>query len=178
VGLKPDKTGAIVRHVDGKRNDSPSSEAVEMMEIDSILPKVDLKGAFGLDADLPVIRSKLHGHRGIAYYDPKKVERVTLDPAYHRFPVSCSTKAQADGIKAAFSKSVALNNPKDPRKLVFVVLPGHGVVIVEKWEPGKEPFQLIWESFDNDSIKIDNLIPQGPFTYELNANGKMGFKDD
>ena len=40
VGVRPDGSGAQVRQVEGKRNDPPSSEAVEMMDMDSLLPHI------------------------------------------------------------------------------------------------------------------------------------------
>ncbi|MGH2626045.1 MAG: hypothetical protein ACRDHY_05285, partial [Anaerolineales bacterium] len=68
VGVRPGASGAIVRHVEGKRNDSPSSEAVELMEMDSALPRMRLGEGFDNQAAVPVLRSKLHGHRAIAAY--------------------------------------------------------------------------------------------------------------
>jgi hypothetical protein len=61
-GVRRDRKGAIVRHVEGKRNDPPCSEAVEMIEMDSSLPRVELKMEAGRFL-VPVLRSKLHGHR-------------------------------------------------------------------------------------------------------------------
>ena len=40
VGIRPDGRGALVRHVEGHANHSPSTEAVEMMAIDRVLPTV------------------------------------------------------------------------------------------------------------------------------------------
>ncbi|MGC8863037.1 MAG: FGGY-family carbohydrate kinase, partial [Armatimonadota bacterium] len=45
---------------------------------------------------VPVVRSKLHGHRGVSAYDPRYVEFVPLAPAYYAYPVSCGTRAQAE----------------------------------------------------------------------------------
>jgi hypothetical protein len=176
VGVKPDGQGALVRHVEGIRNDSPSSEAVELIEMDSSLPQIDLGQEWGFDARVPVARSKLHGHRGMRSYDPHWVEHVFLDKPYYHYPVSCSTEAQAHAIQSAFARSQALTNPDDPRQVVFTVLPGHGLVIVEKWVPGKTPFQVIWEFMDAGLIEIDNLIPQGPLTYVPDKDGKMNLQ--
>jgi hypothetical protein len=165
VGVREDGEGAVVRHVHGKRNDPPSSEAVEMMAIDLSLPRIKLRPEWGIPARVPVVRSKLHGHRGVAGYDPERVEFVPLDPPYYTYPVSCATEAQAQGIVAAFARSEALRNPDDPRKLVFTVLPGHGVVIAEKWVAGTQPFQTMVEFMDAGYLKVDNLIPQGPLQY-------------
>jgi hypothetical protein len=173
VGIRPDGAGAQVRHVEGKRNDPPSSEAVEMMDMDYLLPRVDYASVGGIKSDVPVIRSKLHGHRGVKSFNPKLVEYVPLDPPYYHYLVSCATEAQARGIKAAFSRSEALGNPKDPRQIAFTVLPGHGVVMAEKWQAGKVPFQVIWDAMDAGDLVIDPHVPQGPMKYVADAGGQM-----
>jgi len=173
VGVRPDGKGALVRHIEGHPNDPPSSEAVELIEMDAPLPRIQLEAEWGIAAPVPVIRSKLHGHRGVSAYDPRLVEHVWLDPAYYYYPVSCATGAQAQGIRLAFSRSESLLNPSDPRLLVFTVLPGHGLVMVEKWVPGKEPFQLLWEYMDAGYLDVDTIVPQGPFTFQEDPSGKM-----
>ncbi len=85
VGIRPDGLGAQVRHVAGRENISPSSEAVEMMDMDGVLPTVEIEG---LPGKLPVIRSKLHGHRGVHLYNPEFVEFVPLDPPFYHYLVS------------------------------------------------------------------------------------------
>jgi hypothetical protein len=160
VGVREDGEGALVRHVEGKQKDPPSSEAVELIDMDAPLPRIKLDGK-----NVPVVRSKLHGHRSVAGFNPVLVEHVPLNLPYYYFPVSCATKAQAEGIKKAFSYSKALQNPGDPRQIVFTVLPGHGVVIAEKWVRGKDPFQVIWEAMDAGDLRIDSHIPQGMHTY-------------
>jgi hypothetical protein len=175
VGVRPDGKGALVHHVEGKRNDPPSSEAVEMMAMDQPLPmlplRLDSQGA-ATSFQVPVARSKLHGHRGVAAYHPGYVEFARLDQPYYHYPVSCATEAQAHGIRQAFGRAEALLNPADPRQVVFTVLPGHGVVLVEKWQAGKAPFQLIWEYMDAGYLQIEARVPQGWLTYELEADGR------
>ncbi|HEX9795638.1 MAG TPA: hypothetical protein VGA52_01480 [Anaerolineales bacterium] len=173
VGLQEDGSGAHVRHVAGKRNDPPSSEAVEMMDMDRVLPTVELDASWGASGPAPIVRSKLHGHRAIGSYDPAAVEYVALDLPYYHYLVSCATEAQAQGIKEAFARSEALRNPADPRQLVFTVLPGHGCVIAEKWVEGKRPFQLIWEAMDSGKLRIVNRIPQGPMAYAPASENNM-----
>lgn len=173
VGVRDDGKGALVRHVEGKRNIAPSSEAVEMKSMDQVLPEIVLPAGWGIEAPVPVVRSKLHGHRGISAYDPQHVEYAPLDPPYYHYPVSCATEAQAEGIRRAFGRSQALLNPDDPRTLVFTVLPGHGVVIAEKWVAGKEPLQIIWEAMDAGYLKVNNLIPQGPMSFIPDEDGMM-----
>jgi hypothetical protein len=176
VGIRSDGKGALVQHVEGKRNDPPSSEAVELIEMDSVLPHILWEGDAQIQGgpfEVPVARSKLHGHRGVKAYDPAYVEHVYLDQPYYYYPVSCSTEAQAKAIKTAFSHSEALRNPDDPRKVVFTVLPGHGIVIVEKWVAGKVPFQVMWEYMDEGRLHVENLVPQGPLTFTNNSQGMM-----
>jgi hypothetical protein len=167
-GVRPDGQGARVRHVEGKRNDPPSSEAVEMSVMDEALPRIRFNGR-----DVPVARSKLHGHRGVRRYDPRTVEHVYLDAPYYTYPVSCSTEAQANAIRTAFSRSEALQNPSDPRQLVFTVLPGHGVLIVEKWVEGKAPFEVICEAMRDGRLEVENTVPQGPLVYTPDGEGKQ-----
>jgi len=173
VGVRPDGSGALTRHVEGKRNDPPSSEAVEMMDMNSLLPTIPLDSTWNATAPVPVVRSRLHGHRGIAAYDPRRVEYVPLDAPYYHYLVSCATDAQAQGIKRAFARSEALQNPGDPRQVAFTVLPGHGAFIVEKWVPGKVPFQVMWEYMDAGYLEVENRIPQGPMEYIPGPEGKM-----
>jgi hypothetical protein len=173
VGVRPNGSGALTRHVEGKRNDPPSSEAVEMMDMDGPLPTITLDPAWNVTVQVPVARSKLHGHRGVAAYDPRRVEYVTLEPMYYHYPVSCATDAQARGVKGAFARSEAIQNPDDLRKVVFTVLPCHGVVIVEKWVPGTVPFQVIWEYMDAGYLQVDNRIPQGMMEYARGPDGRM-----
>lgn len=175
VGARPDGKGAMIRHIEGKRNDPPSSEAVEMIAMDGPLSKIPftLESQEGVtEFKVPVGRSKLHGHRGVAAYHPGYVEFARLDPPYYHYPVSCATEAQAQGICQAFARAEALQNPADPRQVVFTVLPGHGVVIVEKWQAGKAPFELIWEFMDAGYLEIEARVPQGWFTYDLEADGR------
>lgn len=169
VGVRPDGKGAQIRHVEGKRNDPPSSEAVELMEMDKDLPWVKLENGL----EVPVSRSKLHGHRGVNSYSPDHVEHVFLEDPYYHFPVSCSTEAQAHAIHNAFSRSAALQDPDDPRQVVFTILPGHGIVIAEKWIPGKVPFQVMWEYMDAGWLVVDNMVPQGLLTFEQDDKGMM-----
>ena len=161
VGIKPEHDGALIRQVEGHPNHPPSSEAVEMIGMDLKLPRITLSNG----AQVPVIRSKLHGHRGVRSFNPDRVEYVSIPESYLYYPVSCSTDAQYRAVQEAFSSSAALQNPEDPRQIVFTVLPGHGLVIVEKWVERKQSFQVIWEGMDQRDIEISNEIPQGPFAF-------------
>ena len=169
VGIKPQYDGALIRKVEGHPNHPPSSEAVEMIGMDLKLPRIALTN--GVEA--PVIRSKLHGHRGVRSFDTARVEYVSVPESYLYYPVSCSTDAQYRAVQEAFSRSAALQNPADPRQIIFTVLPGHGVVIVEKWVEGKQPFQVIWEGMDHKAIEISNDIPQGPFSFRIEGQSAV-----
>jgi hypothetical protein len=173
VGVRPDGKGTLVREVEGKENSPPSSEALEMMDMDSMLPTISLGEGWQIGSKVPVARSKLHGHRGASAYHPDYVEFVPLEPQYYNYIVSCATGAQAQGIKDAFARSSALLNPEDPRQVVFTVLPGHGIVIAEKWVAGKAPFQVIWECMDAGYLAVHNRIPQGPMAYTPDRDGLM-----
>jgi hypothetical protein len=173
VGVTATGQGAQVRHVEGLLNTPPSTEAVEMMEMDEPLPRIVLGPEWDLAEVVPVIRSRLHGHRGVSAYDPVHVQFAPLDAPYYRYLVSCGTGAQAEGIRAAFARVEALRDPDDPRQVVFTVLPGHGVMIVEKWVPGTVPFQTIWEYIDAGYIVIDRLVPQGPMAFVPDEHGTM-----
>jgi hypothetical protein len=144
-----------------------------MVSIDCELPKVSLGPDWGVAAQVPVVRSKLHVHRAIGSYDPRHVEYVPLAAPYHHYLVSCGTDAQAEGITQAFARSQALQHPHDPRHVVFTVLPGHGTVIVEKWVPGTTPFQTIWEYVDAGYLLVQSAIPQGPMGYICAPDGLM-----
>ena len=173
VGVRPDGQGALVRHVAERENAKPSSEAVEMIDMDIALPRIRLSSLWEFNTEVPVARSKLHGHRGVKSYNPNLVEYVPLDTPYFHYLVSCATEAQAKGIKAAFSRAQSLLDPDDPRQVAFTILPGHGVVITEKWVAGKAPFQVMWEYMDNGDLVIDKHIPQGPMSYVMDNAGKM-----
>jgi hypothetical protein len=172
VGLRPGGGGALVRHVEGLPNAPPSSEAVEMVKMDQPLPRITLGAAWNCQVEVPVVRSKLHGHRGVGVYDPHHVEYVAMAPPYQHYPVSCATDAQARGIERAFSCSEALQNPDDPRQVVFTVLPGHGTVIVEKWVPGTAPFEAIWRAMDLGHLQVDRHVPQQPIEYVSGPHGR------
>jgi len=172
--VRPGRAGAIVRHVEDKRNDPPSSEAVEMMDMDASLPRVTIAPPeWDLEAEVPVVRSKLHGHRGVRSFDPALVEYAPLEPQYFDFIVSCATEAQAKGVRDAFSRAQCLLNPDDPRQIAFTILPGHGVVIAEKWVPGAVPFQTMWEAMDSGQLVIDSHVPQGRMRYQPDESGQM-----
>jgi hypothetical protein len=162
TGVQANGRGIVVRQVEGLRNDPPSSEGFEMIDLDSALTKITLDPAWGAEGQVPVVRSKLHSHRGVKAYDPRLVEYVPLAPVYFALPVTCGTFAQAQGVRGVFAQAECLRNPDDPRQVAFTLLPTHGVFIIEKWVQGKEPFQMIWEYMDAGSLQIDRTVPQGP----------------
>jgi len=160
--VRPDGTGARVRQVEGLSNHSASSEAVEFRLMDVDLPRVRIAGE---DQEVPVVRSKLHGHRGVGGYDPRRVEYTPLSPSYQHYLVSCSTEAQAWAVRDAFSRSQALRDPDDPRRVVFTVLPGHGMIAVEKWSAERAPFEVLLETMDEGALRVIDGVPQGPLEF-------------
>jgi hypothetical protein len=162
TGVQSNGRGVVVRQVEGLRNDPPSSEGFEMIDLDNALPKITLDSTWGAASQVPVVRSKLHSHRGVKAFDSRLVEYVPLAPVYFALPVTCGTFAQAQGVRAVFAQAECLRNPDDPRQVAFTLLPTHGVFIVEKWVAGKEPFQVIWEYMDAGHLQIDRTVPQGP----------------
>lgn len=173
VGVRPQGVGALVRHVEGKANHPPSSESLEMIDLDEPLPRITLGPEWGVTAPVPVARSKLHGHRSVGAYDPSVAEYAPLDEAFHRYPVGCATDAQAQAIKTAFSRAQALQDPEDPRQIVFTILPGHGTLLVEKWVAGKEPFQVLLEAMDQGRIRIASRVPQGRLEFVPGPEGLL-----
>ncbi len=171
--VKGNHEGLFAMQIDGKPHQTPSSESYEMVEMDRMLPKFKLNGS----GEVPVVRSKLHGHRGIAAYHPDKIEYVPMDEPYFHYLVSCGTYPQAQGVADAFARSRALNDLGDPRRVVFTILPGHGVFIVEKWVEGTQPFQTIWEYFDAGYLCVSRDVPQGYMEYVRDTNGMMKLND-
>lgn len=173
VGVREDGMGAYYRPVEGLSNDPPSSEAVELYGMDAGLPRISWQGK-----QVPVARSKLHGHRGVAAYDPARVEFIPLPASYHVYPVTCASEAQALAVMDAFRRAECLRNPDDPRTLAFTIIPCHGIIVVEKWVPGKAPFQEIWEAMDQGALQISLAVPQGPFGYRPGPDGRMHYTED
>ena len=168
TGVRSDGVGALYRPIEGLPNNLPSSEGIELVGVDELLPRVTLPGIDGADA--PVLRSKLHGHRGIRSFNPELVEFVHLDAPFYDYLVSCATDAQAAGVKEAFARSESLRDPSDPRAIVFTVLPGHGIMVAEKWAEGKAPFQLIWEAMDAGALQVVSRVPQGRLRFVEDGN--------
>ena len=92
--------------------------------------------------------------------------------------MTCASEAQALAVKAAFQRAACLRDPEDPRTLAFTIIPCHGVIIVEKWVPGKEPFQEIWEAMDQGALEMSLAVPQGPFGYRPGPDGRMHYTED
>ena len=172
VGIRPDSRGVLIRQREEEGEVWPSSEAVEMIEIDQDLPRIELGPPWEGRPRVPVARSKLHGHRGVQSFDPRYVEYVPIDTAYHFYPVSCATGAQARGIKHAFSRSQALRNPADPRQVVFTLMPGHGIFVIEKWVAHTRSLQTLWEYMDKGFIQVVNRMPQGPMVFAPDDSGR------
>ena len=62
--------------------------------------------------------------------------------------------------------------------MAFTVIPGHGIVIVEKWLQDKRPFDAILDAIETGALNICKPVPQGPFDYERGAGQLMELRDD
>jgi hypothetical protein len=173
VGIKPERDGAIVRPVEGMPPVVPSVEAVEMMTICEAVSTHAYINSQGEEVQVPNIGAILHGHLGVASYDPEKVECVTFSPPYYRHLVSCGTRALAEGSAAAFSRAVALCEFDDPRAVVFLEQPGHGVVIVEKPVEGKQPFDTIHEYLQEGHLQMTLEVPQEEVAWQSNGYDRV-----
>ena len=103
---------------------------------------------------------------------------VTMTSSRSSLGVSCATAAQARGIKEAFSRAECLLNADDPRQAAFTVLPGHGLVIAEKWQDDKAPFELLWSYMDSGDLVIDPHVPQGEMAFEVEDDKLMHLRED
>ena len=166
VGVKPDRQGAKVIQVEDRPTVIPSVEAVEMMGICEALPYHTRRNSRNEEVPTPAVRCILHGHLGLGAYDPTCAETVRLDEPFYDYLVSCGTGALASGTARAFQRSEALRDLADPRGLVILEQPGHGVVIVEKWMEGKGPFETIQEYLEKGLIKMTMDVPQGHIAWE------------
>ena len=105
VGIKPERDGAVVLPLEGNEDLCPSIEAMEMMGICKAAGTHSRLNSRGETVEVSNVRCILHGHLGIADYDPAFVESVRLDAPYYQQLVSCGTDALANGTCAAFSRS-------------------------------------------------------------------------
>jgi hypothetical protein len=173
AGIRPDGSGTLARRVEDRPYAPPSSEAVEMLEVDGPHPRRVLEPGWGISAPVPVARSKLHAHRGIRRFDRELVEYVPLEPTYFHYLVACASQAQAHAVTRAFAASETLREPDDPRPVAVTILPGHGLMALEKWVPGRRPFETIWRLIDSGALELESRVPQGPCTYEPGAGRFM-----
>ncbi|MCC7359038.1 MAG: hypothetical protein IT317_06160 [Anaerolineales bacterium] len=169
TGVLPTREGALVRPVEGMEMVVPSVEAVEMMGICEAVAGHERANRSGGLVRVPNVRAILHGHLGVESYDPAYVEAVTLDPLYYTQLVSCGTGPLASGTAAAFSRSQSLRDVSDPRQVVFLEQPGHGVMMVEKWPAlGSDapPFTGFLKALEAGRLRMSLNIAQGPMGWE------------
>jgi len=166
MGLTPYRDGALVRSVAEMDRVVPSVEAVEMMGICAAVGSHTRTDSRGDPVQVPNIRAILHGHLGVAAYDPAHIEAVLLEEPYYEHLVSCGTGALAQGTAAAFARSVALRDLTDPRQVVFLEQPGHGLVVVEKWVEGVAPFEAIHHCLCSGQMQLTMTIPQGKVAWK------------
>jgi len=174
VGVLPARDGVLVRPVAGMETVVPSVEAVEMMALCESVPAHVRGNRQGAEVRVPNVRAILHGHLGVESYDPAFVEAVTLEPLYYTQLVSCGTGPLAVGTAAAFARSAALRDLADPRRVVFLEQPGHGVMLIEKWpapDSPEPPFSAFLEALDAGHIRMSFNIAQGPMHWERTSAG-------
>jgi hypothetical protein len=82
-------------------------------------------------------------------------------------------KLKQESFKLLLDDLLRYKTRRTHRRVVFTVLPGHGIIIVEKWIPGKSPFQVILEYFDAGFLDTENLIPQVLLAYTPDDEGRM-----
>jgi hypothetical protein len=174
IGVKPERDGARVMQVEGRSRVLPSVEAVEMMGICEALPYHDHKNSRDETVQVPAVRAILHGHLGVAAYDPESAEAVFLDEPYYDYLVSCGTGALAGGTAQAFQRSQSLRDLNDPRGIIVLEQPGHGVVIVEKWVAGKGPFETIHDCLEQGRLKMTMEVPQGRTGWRRSGRSNNG----
>jgi hypothetical protein len=170
VGTRPDHDGAMVRPVTGMDRVVPSVEAVEMMGLCERVSKHRHLNSHGLPVTVPNVRAILHGHLGVAAYDPQRVETVMLDPLFYSQLVSCGTGALAEGTATAFARSESLKDLHDPRRVIFLEQPGHGVMVVEKWpasDDGTGAFDTIHDYLSSGVLQMTLDIAQGLVRWEM-----------
>ena len=163
VGIKPERDGAVVLPLEGNEDLCPSIEAMEMMGICKAAGTHSRLNSRGETVEVSNVRCILHGHLGIADYDPAFVESVRLDAPYYQQLVSCGTDALANGTCVAFSRSASLQDPMDPRLVIFLEQPGHGIMVIEKWDPQspeKAPFETLRAYLEAGHIKVSMDVPQ------------------
>jgi hypothetical protein len=171
AGIKPDKTGAYVMPVEDKITVVPSVEAVELFGICEASGRQTITLPEG-EFQVPMARSVVHGHVGVDSYDPTLVEHVELSDTFTIYPVSCGTDVLARETAKAFASSQALKDPTDPRQVVFLEQPCHGVLVVEKWQVDKPPFAVLEAILSSGALKMTKQVPQGEFAWEQH-DGRM-----
>ncbi len=163
TGVKPNRMGALVRGIEGRPDIAPSVEAVELFGI------CEMSGVEEdpLGESRPRIRSLLHGHIGVKSFAPERVERVVLDKSFYAYPVSCGTNILADATGKAFAKAQALSSANDPRKVIFIEQPCHGIVVVERWVQGMRPFEAIEQALQEGWLVMQSHVPQSLSEYPV-----------
>ncbi len=49
--------------------------------------------------------------------------------------------------------------------VIDTVLPGHGLLMAEKWVPGTEPFDVLLAAMDQRRVEVSHGVPQGRMRY-------------
>jgi hypothetical protein len=158
VGVRPDGRGALVRHVEGKHNSPPSSEAVEMMGMDAALPRFPLPGQPGVS-----VRRRAPSCTGIGASRPTTRAMSSSRPSTSRtitilFRAPPKRRPSASGRRSPARRRCA-TLPIRARQRLRCCRAWRGDR--RKVVAGKAPFQTIWEYMDAGYLTVANLIPQG-----------------
>ncbi len=173
VGIRPDGRGAHVRQVEGWANDPPPPRPLKCAGSTSPSPRLSWihPGKFPARCRLSgqnctvtegFPHSTRRGSNSSGWTPPITITRCRARPRLR--PMASSPRSP--GRRRCGTLGT-------PASWFLRFSPGHGVMIAEKWIPGKAPFQTIWEHMDSGSIVIDNHIPQGLVEYRQLGDGKM-----
>jgi hypothetical protein len=143
----------------GVRPKGPSVEALEVLSLLDAAPRVRLSsdGASGWRLDpegpieVPIIRSGIHAHIGVASADEAMVETIEPDRKNYPYGFGCGTDLMCEVARSTVERSSAINDPKDHRRYVRWPMLYHGEMVVELWKEGAESvtFAGLLDLFDS-----------------------------
>jgi len=151
----------------GVRPKGPSVEALEVLSLLDAAPRIRLSpdGANGWRLDpegqieVPIIRSGIHAHIGVASADEAVVETIEPDRKNYPYGFGCGTDLMCEVARSTVERSSAINDPKDRRRFVRWPMLYHGEMVVELWKEGAEnvTFEGLLDLFDNAKSNAINF---------------------
>jgi hypothetical protein len=142
----------------GIRPKGPSVEALEVLSLLEAVPRIRLSrdGSNGWRLDpsgeieVPIIRSGIHAHVGVAFADDSLVETIEPDRQLYPYGFGCGTDLMCEVARSTVARSSAINDPKDRRRYVRWPMLYHGEMVVELWKEGAEnvTFEGLLDLFD------------------------------